>query len=451
MSSINVMLFGASRSGKTSILSSMLTASRTYLSKDYNLLLQDRTDYADGKTTLNDSKLGMENLLKKDWSPEPRLGELTGSQHLSEYRFQLTIRNVKGVDPLTVNFIDMPGENFKPTHPGYNQVCDLVKDCQILMVAVDTPSLLYADKMQDAYYDGALNCVDGLTDMVSLLGMNREEEALRLLVFVPIKCEYWVQKNRMDKIYQLIEKVYQDQIAIAKNFSKVKIMTMPVETIGGLLFDHHTEPDRMKLLAYDPDRNVAQLDKEDYRDFGDSDRDCIRCEMKSANIVTLGKTGLPYCLTEKDRLVDVREIPMHPYCFKENYPIPYAWFKPVGTYKPDNCDQLLLEVMKFMVQDAAAIAKLKVNDLVNVMCKDEYDMYINPFSPIDIFMLPVKLVWKAIEWVLKKLGVIGSFSQKEQLEAMCKAIHKMKNDKRFLNKYKVIHNSLDPDGSDFKF
>ena len=200
MSSINVLLFGASRSGKTSILSSMLTASRTYLSQDYNLLLQDSTNYADDKTTLNDSKLGMANLLKKDWSPEPRLRDLTGSQQLSEYRFQLTIRNVQGMDPLTVNFIDMPGENFKLTHPGYNQVCDLVKDCQILMVAVDTPSLLYADKMQDAYYDDALNCVDGLMDMVSLLGMNRGEDALRLLVFVPIKCEYWVQNNKMNKV-----------------------------------------------------------------------------------------------------------------------------------------------------------------------------------------------------------------------------------------------------------
>lgn len=438
MSSINVMLFGASRSGKTSILSSMLTASRTYLSKDYNLLLQDKTDYADSKTTLNDSKLGMENLLKKDWSPEPRMGNLTGSQQISEYRFQLTITSVQGVDPLTVNFIDIPGEDFKQTHPAYNLVSDLVKDCQILMVAVDTPSLLYTDNMQDAYYDETLNCLEGLKDMVSLWGMNRGKEALRLLVFVPIKCEYWVQKNRMDKVYQLIEKVYQDQIAIAENFSKVKIMTMPVETIGGLLFDHHTEPDRMKILVYDPDKNVDFKDKEDYRDFfGDGNRDSIRCEMKSPNIVTLGKTGLPYCLTGKDRLLDVREIPVHPYCFREGYPIPYAWFKPVGEYKPDNCDQLLLEIMKFMVQDAAAIANQKVSTLISASNSESLSLF--------------GFLWKIIRLILKTIGILGSFSQENQLVAMCRAISKMKEDKRFLEKYKVIFNSLDPDGSDFKF
>lgn len=438
MSSINVMLFGASRSGKTSILSSMLTASRTYLSKDYNLLLQDKTDYADSKTTLNDSKLGMENLLKKDWSSEPKMGNLTGSQQISEYRFQLTITSVQGVDPLTVNFIDIPGEDFKQTHPAYNLVSDLVKDCQILMVAVDTPSLLYTDNMQDAYYDETLNCLEGLKDMVSLWGMNRGKEALRLLVFVPIKCEYWVQKNRMDKVYQLIEKVYQDQIAIAEKFPKVKIMTMPVETIGGLLFDHHTESDRMKILVYDSDKNVDFKDKEDYRDFfGDGNRDSTRCEMKSPNIVTLGKTGLPYCLTGKDRLLDVREIPVHPYCFREGYPIPYAWFKPVGEYKPDNCDQLLLEIMKFMVQDAAAIANQKVSTLISASNSESLSLF--------------GFLWKIIRLILKTIGILGSFSQENQLVAMCRAISKMKEDKRFLEKYKVIFNRLDPDGSDFKF
>lgn len=444
------MLFGASRSGKTSILSSMLTAGRSYLSRDYKLLLQDKTDYSDGKTTLNDSKLGMENLLKKDWSPEPRLGALTGNQSFAEYLFSLNVTSIQGVDPLTVNFIDMPGEKFDLTNPDYTQLCDLVKDCQILIVAVDTPALLYSDKKDDAYYYEVLNCVEGLTDMVSLLGMNRGENALRLLAFVPIKCEYWVQNNKMDKVYQLIEKVYQNPIEIAKNLTRVKIMTIPVETIGGLLFDHHTEDNRMKILSYDPDKNVDFKDKEDYRDFGDGDCDSIRCEMKSPNIVTLGKTGLPYCLTGKDKLVDVREIPVHPYCFKRDYPIPYAWFKPVGVYKPDNCDQLLLEIMKFMVQDAANILQYKVGDLVNVMCKDK-DIHINPLSPIDIFTLPVKLIWKAIEWFLEKFGIIGSFSQKEQLVVMCQAFRKMKDDKRFLNKYKVIHNSLDPDGSDLKF
>lgn len=437
MSSINVMLFGASRSGKTSILSSMLTAIRSYLSKDYKLLLQDRTDYSNGTPTLNDSKLEMENFLKKDWSPEPRLGGLMGNQKFAEYQFSLNVTSIQGVDPLTVNFIDMPGEKFDLTNPDYIQLCDLVKDCQILMVAVDTPALLYSDKKDDAYYYEVLNCVEGLTDMISLLGMNRGQEALRLLAFVPIKCEYWAQNNKMDKVYQLIEKVYKDQIEIAENFSKVKIMMMPVETIGGLVFDHHTEDDRMKILAYDPDKNVPTKDLEDNRNFGDGDRDSIRCEMKSPNIVTLGKTGLPYCLTGRDRLLDVREIPRHPYCFREGYPIPYAWFKPVGEYKPDNCDQLLLEIMKFMVQDAAAIVNQKVSNLISASNSESLSLF--------------GFIWKIIRYILKTIGLIGPFSQENQLVAMCQAISKMKEDKRFQEKYKVIYNSLDPDGSDLKF
>ena len=90
-----------------------------------------------------------------------------------------------------------------------------------------------------------------------------------------------------------------------------------------------------------------------------------------------------------------------------------------------------------MVQDAAAIVNQKVSNLISASNSESLSLF--------------GFIWKIIRYILKTIGLIGPFSQENQLVAMCQAISKMKEDKRFQEKYKVIYNSLDPDGSDLKF
>ena len=73
------------------------------------------------------------------------------------------------------------------------------------------------------------------------------------MIFVPIKCEYWakgIDGHTMDEVYEEVEKVYMTQIELFKRLSRSKILIMPLETIGGLVFDHHSPKNKMKILLY---------------------------------------------------------------------------------------------------------------------------------------------------------------------------------------------------------
>ena len=70
---------------------------------------------------------------------------------------------------------------------------------------------MYASAMGKDDYKQKINCNDAVLDLISNLGNNIGEKSPRLLIFVPIKCEYWakgIDGHTMDEVYEEVEKVY---------------------------------------------------------------------------------------------------------------------------------------------------------------------------------------------------------------------------------------------------
>lgn len=440
MSEIKVMMFGASRSGKTSILASMYNK-RTEVTK-YGFTLHDKTKIEnEEQDTLLQSVLGMKNLLGTE-SRFLKMGALTGGKGVFHYSFELGYSNYKKIPPTTLTFIDVAGEFFNQTHEQFNTVCELVKDCQILVVAVDTPALLLAKEKGDYGWDNEINCTDALIDAVQYLGVNCREEdegepPLRMVIFVPIKSERWLHNERAEEYMQLIKKqietVYGDSIAICENEdSRTKVMVMPLETIGGLEFDHHTPTERMRILKFAQNNHIDADKWEDIFLFSEKDENAhyaSRCELDADddNVVILAKTGRHYQLKDGDELVHVEELPVYPYCYRKNRPIPFAWFRSIGIYAPKNCEQLFFEIVKFMVQQVA----------------DEYDKNVNDLINQDIDKSFRKFLF---EDILRRKGF---YDDERQLQAMCRAIRQIKEENK-LNKCFIIHNNIDYQGSELE-
>ena len=441
MSEIKIMMFGASRSGKTSILASMYSK-RTEITK-YGFALRDKTKEEDEQDSLLDSVHGMQNLLSNE-SKFLKMGALTGTRGVFHYTFELGYSSYNKLAPTTLTFIDVAGEFFNQKHEQFSTVCELVKDCQILVVAVDTPALLLAKAKGDYGWDNEINCTDALIDAVQNLGVNCKEEneskfPLRMVIFVPIKSERWMHDEKSEEYIQLIKKqietVYGDSITICKNEgSRTKVMVMPLETIGGLEFDHHTPTERMRILkfaeTFKPDENGTL--HEDWAILSEKDeceRYASRCELDGDDdgIVTLAQTGRDYQLKDGDELINVEAVPNYPYCYRKNRPIPFAWYKSIGPYAPKNCEQLFFEVVKFMVQQMADEGGKNVNKLITENIDNSFWTWL-------------------LEDLLKRKGF---FDDKRQLQAMCIAIMRIKEENK-LNKCLVIHNGIDYEGSELE-
>lgn len=441
MSEIKIMMFGASRSGKTSILASMYNK-RTEIIK-YGFTLRDRTNEKGGQDSLLDSVNGMKNLLEYG-NKCPRMGALTGTRGVFHYTLELGYSLYKDINPTTLTFIDVAGEYFNQSHEQFNSICDLAKECQILIVAVDTPALLLAKAKGDYGWDNEINCTDSLIDAVSNLGINCKEESddedpLKMVIFVPIKSERWLHDKKSDEYIQFIknqiEMVYEDSLVICRNEeSRTKVMIMPLETIGGLEFDHHTPENRMRILKYAENTNFSSLENnkwwEDYAIISEKDENehyVSRCELDGDDdsVVTLAKTGRDYQLKEGDELIKVEELYVYPYCYRKNRPIPFAWFRPIGPYSPKYCEQLFFEIVKFMVQQIADKANENINDLINTDINKNFLIRFFEF--------------------FKK----GLFDDLRQLQAMCIALKKLKKEKK-LNNCLDIHNNIDYEGSELE-
>lgn len=430
------MMVGASRSGKTSILASMLKSYRDNINLFNELPIVDNTAYDEtqheviDKKRLDNQASEMIDMLKEKDGGCANMTGLLGTQGVTEYSFEIDTKPMnldkmyKGLPKIKLTVMDIPGENFQADNNkiAYSKITEKdARQCQVLIVAVDVPSMMYASAMGKDDYKQKINCNDAVLDLISNLGNNIGEKSPRLLIFVPIKCEYWakgIDGHTMDEVYEEVEKVYMTQIELFKRLSRSKILIMPLETIGGLVFDHHSPKNKMKILLYSNQKEVIGSDKYELDGYMSS-----RCEKDYDDIVIL-PNGSYYELEEGDKMMDVPQ--KTPYAYSPERPIPYTWYKAYGDigYSPKNCDQLFLHLLKFSVQCAALNSNYAIKDLIT---KD-----FGLFASIAI-------------------GLFGGYVDSRQVKPLCIRLNNMIKNGHMRNDYKVIHNSFDADNPKLSF
>ena len=368
-------MLGASRSGKTSILASMLNNVRNP-NADNNVnkhfYVRDISDYTgiEDPNRLEEISLqanvdGMQDLLTPpiDNTYVPKMAKLTGSKASFTYAFDVKakINDLVSEQKIDINFLDIPGELCSCSK--FNMIADEISKAQLLIVAVDVPSLMYAKETCKQSLNTVMNCPEEVFDAVQLLGTgncidikdekkrNKElANQLRMVIFVPIKCEHWLQNGKRKEINDEIKRVYANTIEHMTRYNNVQVLILPVETIGSCVFDHYSEENNSLILLYGRKPNNRLCISEDTIDGYNT----VRCERISEKLVRL-KNGVLYNLATEDKIINAKSRKHHPYCYDGGSKlIPYVWFKPTGSkYAPRYCELLFCQILKFSIMDFA--------------------------------------------------------------------------------------------------
>lgn len=450
MSEIKVLMVGASRSGKSSILASMMRECQLYLS-NYNLELNG----VNGQTAadFNDSIASMMELCNNTDNTNPRMTALYGTQDLKEYRFGLSYLDFPDKGATQIVVYDVPGEYYQ-TADGRTKLQEYAQQCQILIVAIDTPALIWLSGRRDQNYENLICCIDALRLMVNNLGtaidQNRPDDnkCLKSLIFAPIKCESNIRSNEV-KFKSTITrdiKNYYDNILTNTRVTngRFKVSIIPMETIGGIQFDHYSEEEKMKLLYYNPNRDIndaklyEETDNDPANDGAFTNQKITRCEV-FGNGVRIARTGSFYTLQDGDTLKNPIEKNRYPYVYYASdtikKTIPYIWYKPTenGQYEPKNCNKVLFEIIKLTIQQVAAdFIKKRYKNNIN----DIFNMQQNGFARL----------WNLL---VTMLGFNPPIANSVQLQELCKALRLMEQNGEF--DYAItLQNRIDQDGSPLK-
>ncbi len=372
---LNVVMLGASRSGKTSILASMLNNVRNP-NADNNVnkhfYVRDISDYSgiEDSNRLEEISLqanvdGMQDLLMPSAGNiyVPKMAKLTGSKACFTYAFDVKAKmnDLVSEQKIDINFLDIPGELCSCSK--FNMITDEISKAQLLIVAVDVPSLMYAKETGKQSLNTVMNCPEEVFDAAQLLGTgnfcdikdekkrNKElANLLRMVIFVPIKCEYWLQNGKRKEIYDEIKHVYANTIEHMTRYNNAQALILPIETIGSCVFDHHSEENNSLILLYaKPPKNKQHISEDTIDGYS-----AVRCERISERRVRL-KNGVFYDLAPEDKLINAKSRKHHPYCYDGGSKlIPYVWFKPTSSkYAPKYCELLFCQILKFSIMDFA--------------------------------------------------------------------------------------------------
>lgn len=335
MSSLKVLMMGGRRCGKTSALASLFDqmingATNQFLTVSDNTVSQNK----DGESidTLHHKKYELLNLFQ-NLSNKKFVVDSGLTKHFWDYKLKVQIPGTN--QSMCIDFRDIPGEYCDPNIPAFQEIEKYVRECDVYVVVVDTPYLM---SNNTAVREAA--CLsDGIHRLLTNVDLNSNE--LKQVIFVPIKCEYWMKNDKINEVNEKIREVYSASIRHLQASRKTEMSIIPIQTAGDIVFTELTQS--YNVVNTDTGKIVHN-----------------KCAKMSNEIVRL-QDGNNYLLQPNETLVeDLKSI-------FEGTPItrPIAWYelsraqgKP--QYRPCNCEQLPLHIIRFMFNKDAIKARAGV-------------------------------------------------------------------------------------------
>ena len=328
MSKLKVLMMGGRRCGKTSALASLFDqmihgATNQYLTVCDNTILETKTipgtDKTEKQDSLNNKKLELESFIKKGGN-NTFLVDKGPTSNYWYYNLQIQI---PGTSKNTViEFRDSAGEFFEAGGPHHQETVDYIKDCDVFVVVVDTPYLMAGNSVENA----AANVVDSIHTFLTQID-NEDGRKAKQVIFVPIKCEKWIQEGKVDDVVSKIETTYDATIKHLKASGKTEISIIPIQTAGDIIFSEL----RDSYLLVNTITNKMQ-----------------KCSKISDRLVVLGN-GENHKIAEDYEILNDDPESAFP---NTSISRPSSWYHlPTdrsAEYRPHNCEQLPLHIIRFM-------------------------------------------------------------------------------------------------------
>lgn len=333
---LRVLMLGGRRCGKTSVLASMFQSFTNGASNSF-LTVSDDTTLERKGTEEQDSLNGKTAELKDLLTPNSLntstfLVDLKPSKYWWDYRLKIKI---PGTDrEMFINFADVPGEYCRQGNEHENEVKEYVKQCDVFIVVIDTPYMMEAFNPENKLCSGgtndAINRVPDIQQYLTCIDDHNGEDG-KMVIFCPVKCEKWYNEGRILEVCERLKSVYAACITNLCAYKKMDISIMPILTAGNIEF---VEQKEAFVVSH-----KEKLGKP------------LKCAQLSSKLLRLAD-GSRHTIKEDEIVNEDPDAQIEGTSLIR----PYSWFKirynsdsALNGYKPLNCEQLPLHIIRFML------------------------------------------------------------------------------------------------------
>lgn len=239
---IQVMMLGARRVGKTSVLASMINRFN-FVTQDTNLTLSKVSGARAVDDALNSMK-GYFNGIHKVNEPILNL-DTASTPGFDRFDLKLEIAGKKNVRPRKIRFLDCAGE-WITEYQNEEKIGDEIEQSSVIVIAIDSVILME----KEGKYNGQ-NCMEQVTNFIkSKMCPDDVLNSHKMVLFVPLKCEKYFHQNeevksiyygeRMKQLNSRIKEEYSDLLGFLmkpNNKSHFTVAILPILTLGGIEFD----------------------------------------------------------------------------------------------------------------------------------------------------------------------------------------------------------------------
>lgn len=140
-----------------------------------------------------------------------------------ERSFSLDVSQNVGIDGIMVDVTHMPCIDIARTNEEY---LPLLEGSDVIALVVDTPCLVDASKSVSDQVNCVEEILNGLQDVVG---------EGKMVIFVPVKCEKWMQEQRMKEVLDKLVRVYYSSLKRFCTSSWTECCIIPTESIEDAL------------------------------------------------------------------------------------------------------------------------------------------------------------------------------------------------------------------------
>lgn len=232
---INVMMFGGRRCGKTSVIAAMKKCFETiYGDDDIVISLPEQ----DKSAVISDKYTEIESYFNKKTQGIVFDSATASTQELSEYKLRVSLKN-KSTGSIVLSLCDYPGEWLDKNHVDKHQLLSKrMKSCRIILIAVDTVFLMEKpiSYKSDAIgrYNENRNYSRKVADMVKESFNVGDDEEPKMVMIVPLKCEKYYNNGQMQLVNEKIHVAYKPLFDFlgGSNKNKYEVVIAPILTLG---------------------------------------------------------------------------------------------------------------------------------------------------------------------------------------------------------------------------
>lgn len=229
MANFNILMFGSRRTGKSSVLASMIDSFEKINKTSVNKITLKATK--ETEELLKNKKYKLRDIFDKYKDAEGPFA-IDENQNDVDYTYEFTMSALGSKDTHLISFKDIPGE-WLMTQAKKEELDNDISKSQIIIIAIDTPHLME----ESGDFNNAFNITQQVYNF--LKNIKGEKDIPRMVLFVPIKCEKYYHEGRMDEVNKEIKRQYKllfDDFGTPPKKDLYTVAITPILTLGGVVF-----------------------------------------------------------------------------------------------------------------------------------------------------------------------------------------------------------------------